>query len=301
MKDLIIVGGSMAGVTAAVYAARSGLNVMLITDSFGGQLMLTEKIENFPGFKSIPAVELAMKLREQLNNYKEIEVLEGPKVNVIEKTGNNFLVKTDSKKEFESKTVIIATGKRPRKLKVKGAKELEHKGIHYCAVCDGPLYKDQEVVVIGGGYSGTEEALYLSGITKKVFVLENSSELRGEEITLKQVKKKKNIELIFNSELTEVLGKKTVEGIKFKSNGKEKSLFVKAVFVNIGELPNSDLVDLVEKNDRNEIIINSRNESSVGGLFAAGDVTNIPLHQLVIAASEGCKAAIYVNEYLKKN
>lgn len=301
MKDLIIVGGSMAGVTAGIYAVRSGLNVMLITDSFGGQLMLTEKIENFPGFKSIPAVELAMKLREQLTNYKEIEVLEGPKVNSVEKKGNNFLVKTDSKKEFESKTIIIATGKRPRKLKVKGAKELEHKGIHYCAVCDGPLYKNQEVVVVGGGYSGTEETLYLSGMAKKVFVLENSFDLRGEEITLKQVKKKKNIELIFNAELTEVFGKKTVEGIKFKSNGKEKSLFVKAVFVNIGELPNSDLVDLVKKNDRNEIIINSRNESSVGGLFAAGDVTNIPLHQLVIAASEGCKAAIYANEYLKKN
>ncbi|MBU2100858.1 FAD-dependent oxidoreductase [Candidatus Micrarchaeota archaeon] len=208
MKDLIIVGGSAAGVTAGIYSVRSGLKTMLIAENFGGQLLLTEKVENFTGFKSIPSFDLAMKFREHLTSYKEAEVIEGIKVLKIEKTGKTFKVKTEDKKEFEARAVIIATGKRPKKLTVKGAKELENKGIHYCAVCDGPLYKDKIVAVIGGGYSGIEEALYLSNVAKKVFVLESGEKLGGEEITRKQVLEKENIEILTEVHLTEVKGKK---------------------------------------------------------------------------------------------
>ncbi len=300
MKDVIIVGGSAAGVTAGIYCIRSGLNTMLITDNFGGQLLLTEKVENFTGFKNIASFDLAMKFREHLMNYKEAEILEGIKAKKIERKGKTFIVKTQDSKEFESKAVIIATGKKPKKLEVTGAKKLEHKGIHYCAVCDGPLYKGKSVAVIGGGYSGIEEALYLSNIVEKVFVLEFGSELGGEEITKKQLLKKENIEILFNAELLEVLGEKTVEGIKFKIKGNEKELQVSAVFVNIGEIPNSDLINFVEKNKRKEIKVNSKNETSVKGVFAAGDVTDCPVHQLIVAAGEGCKAAIYTNQFLQE-
>ncbi|PIN98260.1 MAG: alkyl hydroperoxide reductase [Candidatus Diapherotrites archaeon CG10_big_fil_rev_8_21_14_0_10_31_34] len=300
MKDLIIVGGSAAGVTAGIYAVRAGLSVTLITENFGGQLLLTEKVENYTGFKSIPSFDLAMKFREHLHSYKEIEVIEGYKVLKVEKEKDFFKVKT-SKKEFQSKAVIIATGKRPRKLEVKGAKELEHKGIHYCAVCDGPLYKDKEVAVIGGGYSGIEEALYLSNICSKVYILEYGKELGGEEITKKQLMQKKNIEILSEVEVKEILGEKTVKGLKFKerNSAKEKEIPVSAIFVNIGELPNSDFVE-AEKTSFNEIIINDKNETNISGLFAAGDVTNISVHQLIVAAGEGCKTAIHVNEYLRR-
>ena len=300
MKDLIIIGGSAAGVTAGIYAVRAGLTVTLITENFGGQLLLTEKVENYTGFKSIPSFDLAMKFREHLHSYKEIEVIEGYKVLKMEKKGENFAVKLSNEKEFQSKAVIIATGKRPKKLEVKGAKELENKGIHYCAVCDGPLYKEKEVAVIGGGYSGIEEALYLSNICSKVLILEFGKKLGGEEITRKQVLEKKNIEVLTETEVKEILGKKTVTGIKIKEkNGKEKELNVSAVFVSIGELPNSEFVE-AEKTSFNEIKVNEKNESSVSGLFAAGDVTDISVHQLIVAAGEGCKAAINVNEYLRR-
>ncbi len=302
MKDLIIIGGSAAGATAGIYAARAGLNITLITENFGGQLLLTEKVENFLGFKSIPSFDLAMKFREHLLSYKEIEVIEGEKVISLKKQEKIFSVKTNQK-EFHAKTVIVATGKRPRKLEVKGAKELEHKGIHYCAVCDGPLYKEKETAVIGGGYSGTEEALYLSNICSKVYVFESSDSLNGEKITIEEVKKRKNIEVLTETQVQEISGKNSVEQIKFKEkkSGKEKIINVSAAFINIGEIPNSDFVDSVKKTEFNEIKINDKNESSVSGLFAAGDVTSIPIHQLIVAAGEGCKAALYANEFLRSN
>jgi len=298
MKDIIIIGGSAAGVTAGIYCARSGLDTTVITKEFGGQLLLTENIENYTGFKSIFGFNLAMKFKEHLKEY-EVEVEEGFEVEKIEKKGKTFLVKTKNK-EFESKAVIIATGKRPKKLSVKGAEKLEHKGIHYCAVCDGPLYKGKTVVVIGGGYSGTEEALFLSNIAEKVFVLEYGEELGGEEITRKQLLEKKNIEVLTEVEVTDILGEKTVEGVKFKGKDGEKEIKVSAVFVNIGENPNSEFIDLVEKTEFNEIKINEKNETNVKGIFAAGDVTNISVHQLIVAAAEGCKAAINANQFIRK-
>ncbi len=299
MKDVIIIGGSAAGATAGIYCARSGLKTMLLTKDFGGQLLLTENIENYTGFKSIFGFDLAMKFKEHLTSYKEIEAEDGVEVTGIEKKGENFLVKTKNK-EFESKAVIIATGKRPKKIQVKGAEKLEHKGIHYCAVCDGPLYKGKTVVVIGGGYSGIEEALFLSNIVEKVFILEYGKELGGEEITRKQLLEKKNIEVLTEVEVTEISGEKTVEGLKFKGKEGEKEIKVQAVFVNIGEIPNSDFIDLVEKTESNEIKINEKNETSVKGIFAAGDVSNIPVRQLIVAAAEGCKTAIYANQYIRE-
>ena len=303
MKDVIIIGGSGAGCSAAIYAVRSGLDTMMITFDFGGQLLLTDSLENYPGFIKLTGFEMAMKLKEHVKSYKDIEIMDGVKVNNVEKQGENFVVTTDNGKTFESRSVIVATGKRPKKMEtVKNAPELDSKGIHYCAICDGPLYKGKPMAVIGGGYAGVEEALYLSGLTDKVYLLEYGKELGGEEITRKQVMEKENIIKITGVKVTEVIGEKSVEGLKYEpvEGGKEEKIDVSAIFVNIGQLPNSEFLKIGKKTDYNELIVNEKNETDVPGLYGAGDVTNFPIHQLVTSAGEGCKAALNANEYVRK-
>lgn len=296
--DLIIIGGAGAGCSAGIYAARAGLKTMLITTEFGGQLLETESIENYPGIKTISGVEMSIALSDHLKEYP-VEAIEGAKVKNISKKGNHFIVKTEEG-EYESRAVIIATGKRPRKLNVRNAVLFEGKGMHHCAICDGPLYAEQDVVVIGAGYAGIENALFLSGFCRKVFLLEFGSEINGEEITKQEVLKKENIEIITKVQVTEVFGKEMVSGLNYKDliSGKEKTLDIAAIFVNIGEDPNSEFIDC-EKNNFKEIIIDQNNMTSVKGLFAAGDVTNIGVKQLVVSAAEGCKAALAVAKYLK--
>jgi thioredoxin-disulfide reductase len=304
MKDLVIVGGSGAGITAGIYAIRSGLSVTFITKNFGGQLLLTEKIENYPGFKSINGFDLAMQLKNHLKSYEKgfpLEIIEGSEVVKVKKIGEKFETITKDNKKFESLAVIIASGRHPRKLQAKNADRLEARGVHYCAICDGPFYKGEPIAVIGGGFAGIEEALYLSDIASEVSILEYSGRLKGEAITIEQLKKKNNVKIFFNARVTEVLGEKSVEGLKFEDlkEGKEKELKVKAIFVNIGEIPNSDIVEC-EKDEQKRIKINFKNETSIPGLFAAGDVTDFPVNQLITSAGEGCKAALYANEYIKK-
>ncbi|PIU21364.1 MAG: pyridine nucleotide-disulfide oxidoreductase [Candidatus Diapherotrites archaeon CG08_land_8_20_14_0_20_34_12] len=298
MFDLIIVGGAGAGCSAGIYAARAGLKTVLITTEFGGQLLETESIENYPGIKKISGVEMSIALSDHLKEYP-VEAIEGSKVKKIAKKGNYFIVETEEML-YEGKTVIIATGKRPRKLKARNSDLFEGKGMHHCAICDGPLYADQDVAVIGAGYAGIENALFLSAFCKKVFLLEFGGEISGEEITKQEVLKKENIEIITKAQVLEVYGKEMISGLKYKDllSGKEKKLDVAAIFVNIGEDPNSEFVDC-DKTEYGEIITDKDNMTSVKGLFAAGDVTNIRVKQLVVSAAEGCKAALAASKYLK--
>jgi len=303
MKDVIVIGGSGAGCGAAIYSARAGMDTLLITFDFGGQLLLTDSVENYPGIIKLSGFEIATKLKEHVKSYEEIEISDGVKVNSVEKKGDHFVVQTDNGKEYESRAVIVATGKRPKKMEnVKNAMNLESKGIHYCAICDGPIYKGKPMAVIGGGYAGIEEALYISGITDKVYLLEYGKELGGEEITRKQVMDKKNIEKLLGVKVTEVTGKDNVTGLKYEPSegGKEEQIEVSAIFVNIGQLPNSEFLKIGKKTEYNELIVNEKNETDVPGLYGAGDVTNIPVHQLIISTAEGCKAALSANDYVRK-
>jgi len=304
--DVAIIGAGTAGCTAAIYAARAGLKTCLITESFGGQLLLTSSIENYTGFIKETGMSLAEKIEKHVKSYKEITVKEFFKVKSIKKINELFEIETMKPEKIKSKTIIIASGKKPRKLEVKGAERFQDKGIHYCALCDAPLYKGKTVAVIGGGYAGIEEALYLSEIMKKVFLIHLGSKLEGEEITKKQVlekAKKGKIEIIYNAKTIEVIGKEKLEALKYQDlkTGKEKELKVEAIFVQIGQIPNTEFIDFLEKNSLGEIIINENNMTSVKGIFAAGDVTNIKVKQAIVSAAEGCKAALNVAKYLKEN
>ncbi len=304
MKDVIIVGGSGAGVTAGIYAARSGLEVLVITEDFGGQLLETEFVENYPGFKHISGVDLAKALEEHLREYenKGVEILMPDKVKKIEKLGEkHFKVLTEQGKEFESKTVIVASGMKRKKLNVPGEEEYKNKGVFYCGVCDGPLYKGKVVAVIGAGYAGVEDALFLSNICEKVFLVNWGEELGGEEITKKKLLQVKNVEYVNNAQTTQILGDKFVTGFKYKDrkSGEEKEIKVDAVFVDIGQLPNTEFIEC-KKTENGAIIVDKNNMTSVEGLFAAGDSTDAAKAQLVISSAEGSKAGLAVAEYLKE-
>ena len=303
--DTIIIGGGGAACSAAIYSVRAGLNTLLVTESFGGQLMLTDSIENYPGIIKESGFDMASKLENHVRSYKDLKIIQGEKVFKIKKDEGKFKIITESKKELKGKTIIIATGKIPRKLNIVNAEKFEGNGIHYCGICDGPLYKGKTMAIIGGGYSGVEEAVFLSGISSKIFLIHNQNELGGEAITKKQVMdlvKQGKVEIIYNALAQEIVGDKTVTGLKYKDSksGKIKEIKADAIFVQIGQTSNTDFIDFVNKNEIKELIIDKKNMCSEPGIFAAGDVSDIRVKQLVISCAEGAKAALSVVDYLKK-
>ncbi|MFB6204422.1 MAG: NAD(P)/FAD-dependent oxidoreductase [Candidatus Nanohaloarchaea archaeon] len=299
MKDLIIVGGAAAGTSAAIYAARSGMDVLMVTDEYGGQINNTDVVENYLGIKSISGPDLADKYVEHMRDY-DVEEETGSKVVDIRKPGDSFEVETEDGEVFESHSVIIATGGHRRRLDIPGEEEYRNKGVVYCAVCDGPLYQEQDVAVVGGGYAGTEAAVYLSDIASQVYVVNIAPELSGEEITIDQVEEAENVEVINSAEPTEIDGEQFVEELTYEKDGEEHELEVSGVFVEIGTVPNSDLTDLVETDDAGYIEVNEEMETGVPGLYAAGDVNTIGAQQLVVSAGQGCDAALNASDYVKE-
>jgi len=296
--DVIIVGGGPAGLSAAIYLARQKLKTLILTIDIGGQTALSSEIENYLGFESIPGMEFIEKCRKQVEKYPEIEIKEGVEVTQIKKN-SVFTVTTSENENFQSKTVLIASGKLPRTLNVKGEKELAKKGVTYCATCDAPLYRNKTTAVIGGGNSALDAILQLSKIAVKVYAINKNPDFKGDETLKQRVKECKNVEIINNAETLEIIGDKKVTGVKIKTNNQEKIINTDGVFIEIGSNPSSAFTQ-VEKNKWNEIIINNENMTSVEGIFAAGDVTNIEQKQSIIAAGEGAKAALKIIEYLRR-
>ncbi len=295
--DLIIIGGGPAGVGASVYAARKKMRTLLITPEWGGQSIVSEKIYNWIGTESISGTELAenFKKHASANAGEDLELKEGQKVINISKKENNFIVKTDAGEELESKTVLITSGSGRRKLEAKNADRLEHKGLTYCASCDGPLFADQDVVVIGGGNAGFESAAQLLAYCKSVTLLHRSNSFdRADEITVEKVLKTPKMKAIKNVDILEVKGDKFVEGIIYKDKvtGEEKELKVSGIFVEIGQIPNTDFAKNVVALDENKLVkinpLNQRTETA--GIWAAGDCTNILYHQNNIATGDAVRA-----------
>jgi len=299
MKDLIIVGGGAAAQSAAIYAVRSGMNVLVIADDYGGQINNTDVVENYLGIKHISGPELAEKYVEHMREY-DVEEHTGEKVVDIRKTEKGFEVETEGGELFEAYSTIIATGGSRRRLNVPGEEEYRNKGVAYCAVCDGPLYQGEEVVIVGGGYAGTEAAVYMSDVAEKVYVLNRSNQLSGEKITIDKVKQAENIEVLHNAEIQKILGENLVTSIEYEENGNKKELDVTGVFVEIGTVPNSEITDLVETDESGYIKVNQEFEAREKGLYAVGDVNNIGAQQLVISAGQGCQAALNASEYVKE-
>ncbi|MFA5310735.1 MAG: FAD-dependent oxidoreductase [Candidatus Omnitrophota bacterium] len=299
MYDLIIVGAGPAGITAAVYAARKKMDFLVLTGDIGGQAAWSGDIENYTGYQFISGPELAQKFEEHMRKY-DIPVKEKEKVLEIRKLDKDILVKT-FRGEYQSKTVIIASGKRSRELGVSGEKEFKNKGLTYCATCDGPLFAGKDVAIIGGGNSALDAALQLIKIARKVYIINNTLSLGGDLIMRQKVESAGNTVIKNNSQVRAVLGGKFVEKIKVVSQAKEEEIFVQGVFVEAGLIPNSGFIKDVEKNSRGEIKINSHNETNIPGIFAAGDVTDTPEKQIIIAAGEGSKASLGAFNYLSRN
>ncbi|MBI5139095.1 FAD-dependent oxidoreductase [Candidatus Nomurabacteria bacterium] len=293
--DLIIVGGGPAGTSAAVYAARKRLKTLLLTSEWGGQSVVSEQIYNWIGTVSLPGHELAENFKKHVlaNVGESLEVKDGEKVSTITKSGTEFSVKTESGAEFLTKTVLVATGSGRRKLEAKGTDRLEHKGLTYCASCDGPLFADQDVVVIGGGNAGFESAAQLLAYCKSVTILHRSDTFRADEVTVEKVLKNPKMKAIKNVEILEVKGEKFVEGIVYKDqDGKEIELKVSGIFVEIGQIPNTEFVKgLVPLDEYGRIKIDpTTQKTNVPGVWAAGDCTDVLYHQNNIAAGDAVRA-----------
>ncbi len=301
--DLIIIGGGPAGISAGIYAARKKINTLLVTKEFGGQMNMAHEVENYPGITSLMGVELTQKFVEHLKKF-EIEIKEGKNVRELIKSRNGFEVILEDREKLESKTIIIASGKNPRPLKVPGEDKFLGKGVTYCSVCDTPLFKGKDVAVIGGGNAGLDAAMDLTKYANKIYVLEFMEKMLGDESTQEKLKTSGKAELITNAATKEIKGNKFVEVLVYedKKTGKTKEIKVQGVFVEIGYVPSSGFIkDLVKFNKAGEIAINPKdNSTKTPGIFAAGDVTDVLYKQIVIAAAEGAKAALSVYNYLTK-
>ncbi len=296
MYDLIIIGAGPAGITASVYATRKRMNLLVITKDIGGQAAISGDIENYTGYQFITGPDLAAKFEEHMRKY-DITLKENEEVLELKKIGDNILIKTN-KGAYEARTAIIASGKKSRELNVPGEREFKNKGLTYCATCDGPLFSGKDVAVIGGGNSALDATLQLIKIAKQVYIINNASGLGGDAIMREKINESKLVTVLNNTQVTAILGDKFVSGIRIKKEGKEEQLALQGVFVEIGLIPNSDFANEVEKNQFGEIKVNSRNETNIPGIFAAGDVTDVPEKQIIIAAGEGAKAALSAFRYL---
>lgn len=299
LYDLIIIGAGPAGITAAVYAARKKMNFLVVTGDIGGQAAWSGDIENYTGYQFITGPELASKFEEHMRKYG-ITVKENEEVESLERAGAVIKIRT-GKGEYESRTAIIASGKVSRELGVSGEKEFKNRGLTYCATCDGPLFAGKDVAVIGGGNSALDAALQLIKIAKRVYIINNTPKLGGDPVMREKVESSPAVSVLNGAQVTGISGDKMVTGIKIKREGKEESIAVGGIFVEIGLIPNSGFAGLVEKNQRGEININCKNETSVPGVFAAGDVTDVPEKQIIIAAGEGSKAALAAFKYISQN
>ena len=303
IQDVLIVGGGPAGISAAIYASRKGLKVTLVTKNIGGQLKETLGIENFISASKTTGIELTNAIQSHLSDY-DVTIKEHVSVVDIE-TGDLKSITLSSGEVIHARSLIIATGANWKKLGIPGEVENIGNGVAYCPHCDGPFYKGKDVAVIGGGNSGAEAALDLSGIVDKVTLIEFLPELKADQILINQLEKRKNITVVKNSETTRILAKDgKVIGLEYKDRSTEEIIQheVAGIFVQIGLVPNSEfLSETLTLNKFGEIVVDEFCNTSVDGIFACGDVTTIPYKQIIMSMGEGSKAAITASDYLQRN
>lgn len=295
LYDVIIIGLGASGVSASIYAKRSGLNVMAINYSVpGGIINESSVVENYPGIPSISGMELALKFFEHflsldipLFNEEVVDIVDGDEKRVI-----------TSKNEYRAKRVIICSGRKPRKLGIKNEDKFLGKGISYCAVCDGNLYKEKVVVVVGSGNSALEGVLYLSNIAKKVYMLVRKDKLLGDESLIKEVGNRENVSVLFETEIEDfIIDDDVLAGVKTNKS----SLFCDGIFVNVGYEPSTSILKSLDVNmDGSYILVDKNMETSVKGIYACGDIIKKDLYQLVTAVSDGAIAATSVYKSIKK-
>lgn len=301
MYDIIVVGGGPSGLTAALFSARRTLKTLILSKDLGGQMAATNDIENYPGFeKMVNGFELATKMKKQAEKFgTEFKLAT---VNKIEKIAeNNFKVIYNNNISAEAHCVILAFGLTPRNLNVPGEKEFQGKGVTYCANCDGPLCKNKIAAVVGGGNSALDAADYLSRIASKTYLIHRRDKFRGEEVLVNEIIRNNKIEIIYNSVVTEIKGKKVVEKIVVKNikDNTIKEIPINSIFVEVGRIAFTEfLTGLVELNEKKEIVVDANGATSCPGIFSCGDVSSVHIKQIAVATGEGVKAALAVYTYL---
>ncbi len=297
--DLIIIGAGPAGITAAVYAARKRLDVLVITKDIGGQAAWSGDIENYTGYQFVTGPELVAKFEEHLRKY-EITLRERTEVQEAQKAGDLVTVRTPQEM-FQGRAMIITSGKVSRELGVPGESEFKNRGVSFCATCDGPLFSGKDVVVVGGGNSALDAVLQLTKIARRIYVVNAAPALGGDAIMREKVVSSNIVTVLNNSKVVAIKGDKFIKEVVIAREGREETLPVQGVFIEAGLVPNSGFAKDVEKNKFGEIKINTQNETNVPGIFAAGDVTDITEKQIIIAAGEGSKAALRAFRYLSRS
>ena len=298
MQDVLIIGAGPAGLSAGVYCARKMMDTLVVSSNVGGQATWSWEVENYLGYQLITGVELVERFREHLDNFK-VELREGRNVSSLVKKEDAFVVSTDKDGDLEALTIIVASGKIPRLLGVPGEDTYRGRGVAYCSTCDGPLFRAKKVAVVGGGNSALDAALQLSHIAERVYLIASEEALGGDEIRRNQVLASSKTEVFLSHRVTAIRGETFVKAIDIEGGGEEKSLEVAGVFIEVGSIPSTGfLPPEVELNEFGEIVIDSNNRTSVPGLFAAGDVTNVVEKQIIIAAGEGAKAALSAYAWL---
>jgi alkyl hydroperoxide reductase subunit F len=297
--DFVSIGGGPASYNASLYAKRKGLNVLIIAKKPGGQLLNTSSVDNYLGFKELSGEALYEEFHDHVKTLDVLEINDRM-VDKIEKKENLFYLTLDDGNQVISKTILVATGSNPRKLGIKGEIEFSNAGVAYCAICDAPLFKGKDVIIAGGGNSAVEAAIDVAKIARHV-TLVHRSQLRADQILIDKMNEQANIEVYLESQILEIEGDTKMRSIRVldKASNTEFRLEADGIFIEIGNIPNSELVkDLVQLNNQNEIIVNRKQETSLEGCYSAGDVTDTPYKQIIIATAEGAKAALAANEYI---
>jgi len=301
--DLIIIGGGPAAISAGIYAARKKIKTLLITENWSSQMSEAGQVESYLGFESISGVELVQEFISHLKKF-DLEIKEKQEIQGIKKlTDGGFEILDGHHDKYQARALIIASGKGPKKLNVPGEEEFIGKGISFCATCDAPLFKNKEVAVVGGGNAAAIAALETAKYASKIYLLSLYPKLLVDKLEQEKIKSASNIEILFNIRVKEIQGDKFVTGLIYqdKISQEEKKLSVEGIYIEIGSMPISNFIKgVVKLNKPGEIKIDSRNQTSQPGIFAAGDVTDVSHKQVVIAAGEGAKAALNAYDYLNK-
>lgn len=296
--DVIIIGSGPAGMTAAIYARRFNLSVLVLEyNAPGGAMVNTDEISNYPGFNTINGVDLSMNMYTQMMNLNVD--YQGVKVDKVNKINDKNFIVSGGNKDFYGKSIIIATGTRNRVLGLESEKRFFYRGISWCAICDGPLYKEKDVAVIGGGNSALSAALTLSKFVNKVYLVHRREEFRSEKITTDKVLNNQKIELVLNSNVNDFYGNDKLEGITvIDKQGNERKLNISGCFEEIGRIPNTEFLDIVAKTSEGYIIVDEDCKTNVDGIYACGDVVNKKIRQIATAVNDGAIAGLAISNYL---
>lgn len=305
MYDLVIIGGGPAGIGAAIYAARKKIKTLLIADAFGGQSIVSADIHNWIGDRNISGLALAQKLEAHVRSYEPDIEIEDDQVDRIEKSSGgsvSFILTTKKGKTVETRAALLCTGSRRKRLGVPGEDRLDGKGVAYCSICDAPLFQGKDVAVVGGGNAGLEAVIDLNAYAKTIYLLQRRDVLRGDAVSQEKIKSFPKVQIIYNALTQEIVGDTTVSGLRYTDAlmGDEKTLSVQGVFVEIGALPNSDMVKgLVDRESYGYLVIDPRTQrTSQLGIWAAGDVTDALYKQNNIAVGDAIRAVLNIDAYL---